>query len=62
MTEKCVVCGLRWHVCRDKKIPPGGYVCPLCDSRDRERPMEERIQKRRGESNANSIFRGIPKV
>ena len=38
MTEKCVVCGLRWHVCRDKKIPPGGYVCPRCEYRGRERP------------------------
>ena len=28
MTEKCVICGLRWHVCKDKVIPPGGYVCP----------------------------------
>lgn len=38
MTEKCVVCGLRWHICRDKKIPPGGYVCPRCDGRRREPP------------------------
>lgn len=41
MTEKCVVCGLRWHVCRDKKIPPGGYVCPHCEYRRRERPEGE---------------------
>lgn len=41
MTEKCMVCGLRWHVCRDKKIPPGGYVCPRCEYRGRERPEGE---------------------
>ena len=35
MTEKCVVCGLRWHVCKDKVIPPGGYVCPHCEYRRR---------------------------
>lgn len=41
MTEKCVVCGLRWHVCRDKKIPPGGYVCPRCEYRGHEKPEGE---------------------
>lgn len=28
MTEKCVVCGLRWHVCRDKKYPPEDMSAP----------------------------------
>lgn len=50
MTEKCVVCGLRWHVCRDKKIPPCGYVCPHCEYRRRERPEGECVhQEHKGE-------------
>ena len=50
MTEKCVVCGLRWHVCRDKKIPPCGYVCPHCEYRRLERPEGECVhQEHKGE-------------
>lgn len=49
MTEKCVVCGLRWHVCRDKKIPPGGYVCPRCDGNRGQRPEGEHLRTYREE-------------
>lgn len=45
MTEKCVVCGHRWHVCRDKEIPSGGYVCPRCDGNRRQRPEGEHSKK-----------------
>ena len=41
MTEKCVVCGLRWHVCRNKVIPPGGYVCPHCEYRRHQIPARD---------------------
>lgn len=50
MTEKCVVCGLRWHVCKDKVIPPGGYVCPKCEYSGRARPARETQRKSREEN------------
>lgn len=49
MTEKCVVCGLRWHVCLDKEIPPGGYVCPRCDGNRGPRPEGEHLRTYREE-------------
>lgn len=49
MTEKCVVCGLRWHVCKDKVIPPGGYVCPQCEYSGRVKPVREPQRKSREE-------------
>lgn len=52
MTEKCVVCGLRWHVCRDKVIPQGGYVCPACSMTKSKREhhvlQEPESQKKEG--------------
>lgn len=56
MTEKCVVCGLRWHVCRDKKIPPGGYVCPRCEYRGwHEKAKKARSRKAMFLDKENSI-------
>ena len=49
MTEKCVVCGLRWHVCKDKVIPTGGYVCPRCEYSGRVKPVREPQKKNREE-------------
>lgn len=49
MTEKCVVCGLRWHVCWDKEIPSGGYVYPRCDGNRGQRPEGEHLRTYREE-------------
>lgn len=49
MTEKCVVCGLRWHVCRNKVIPPGGYVCPHCEYHGHQIPARDTQRKTREE-------------
>ena len=50
MTEKCVVCGLRWHVCRDKEIPPGRLCLPpRCDGNRGQRPEGEHLRTYREE-------------
>ena len=33
--ETCVRCGKRWNVSVDKQLPPSGYICPHCVSRER---------------------------
>lgn len=37
MTARCVSCGHYWNVCVQKQFPPGGYICPWCTGRGRER-------------------------
>lgn len=30
MKAKCTKCNLHWNISVKKRIPPEGYVCPIC--------------------------------
>lgn len=41
MNARCTICGLYWNVCLQKQFPPGGYVCPKCEGRQKRERREQ---------------------
>lgn len=35
--ETCRECGLEWNVSKYQEIPPGGYICPWCWSKNKNK-------------------------
>lgn len=40
--ERCRECGYRWNVSIGAKMPPSGYLCPVCRSKYGERKKEKK--------------------
>lgn len=41
--ETCCECGMEWNISQLAQIPPSGYLCPVCWSKNRYREEAKRI-------------------
>ena len=46
MYARCIRCHQVWNIAVGQKIPKGGYICPYCETRERDNRLGQKRKEK----------------